>query len=89
MRAASTQRRFEKVLAGDWGWWRTVTGNLAKLPHLAEEHPHLASTPAPYDALASAVLLFEIANTTPKSMKWKMRAKVGERTRWYELPEEV
>ena len=26
--------RFGSVLAGDWGWWRTVTGNLAKLPGL-------------------------------------------------------
>lgn len=81
--------RFGKVLGGDWGWWRTVTGNLAKLPHLAEEHPHLVPNPAPHDALASAALLLELANATPKSMKWKMRAKVGERTRWYELPEEV
>ena len=24
---------------------------------------------------------------TPKSLGWKMRAKVGERVRWYELPE--
>jgi hypothetical protein len=25
----------------------------------------------------------------PKSMKWKMRAKVGEKKRWYNLPEDV
>jgi hypothetical protein len=25
----------------------------------------------------------------PKSRGWKLRAKVGERKRWYELPEEV
>jgi hypothetical protein len=25
----------------------------------------------------------------PKSRGWKMRAKIGERKRWYELPEEV
>jgi hypothetical protein len=24
----------------------------------------------------------------PKSMRWKMRAAVGDRVRWYELPEE-
>ena len=26
---------------------------------------------------------------TPKSTKWKIRAKVGERVRWYELPEDM
>jgi hypothetical protein len=25
----------------------------------------------------------------PKTLKWKLRARVGERARWYELPEEV
>ena len=25
----------------------------------------------------------------PKSLKWKMRAQVGDRVQWYELPEEV
>jgi hypothetical protein len=25
----------------------------------------------------------------PKGMKWKLRANVGDRLRWYELPEEV
>ena len=25
----------------------------------------------------------------PKPLKWRMRAQVGDRMRWYELPEEV
>jgi len=25
----------------------------------------------------------------PKSFGWKMRAKIGDRKRWYDLPEEV
>src|SRR5438477_5650653 len=31
--------RFSKLLGADWGWWRTVTGNLGKLPALVSEHP--------------------------------------------------
>ena len=27
-------RRFGEMLAADWGWWRTTTGNLEKLPKL-------------------------------------------------------
>ena len=81
--------RFSKVLGADWGWWRTVTGSLAKLPGLLAEKPGLAP-PQPYqDPLAQAQRLLEIANATPKSMKWKLRANVGDRVRWYELPEEV
>ena len=33
--------------------------------------------------------LLEIAKSVPKSMKWKLRSNVGDRVRWYELPEEV
>jgi hypothetical protein len=25
----------------------------------------------------------------PKSRSWRLRAKIGDRKRWYELPEEV
>src|SRR4026207_1060656 len=29
--------RIGRVVAGDWGWWRTVTMNLDKVAHFAEE----------------------------------------------------
>jgi hypothetical protein len=81
--------RFARLLGADWGWWRTVTGNLAKLPSLAAEKPHLLPAGAPFDALAQARQLQEQADSAPKSMKWKLRSNVGDRVRWYELPEEV
>ena len=81
--------RFGSVLAGDWGWWRTVTGSLAKLPGLHSEQPGLAPPNPKYDPLTQAKQLLEIAETVPKGLKWKTRAKVGDRVRWYELPEEV
>jgi hypothetical protein len=81
--------RFAKVLGSDWGWWRTVTDNLNKLPGLVSEHPHLQPASAPHDALHNANELVELAIAAPKSMQWKMRSKVGDRMRWYELPEEV
>src|SRR5215467_8811605 len=33
--------RIGEVLAADWGWWRTCTGNLEKLPTLIAETPGL------------------------------------------------
>jgi hypothetical protein len=81
--------RFGQLLGGDWGWWRTVTGNLDKLPGLAAEKPELVPPGAPYDPLEHAAHLAETAHSAPKGMKWKLRANVGDRVRWYELPEEV
>ena len=81
--------RFAKLMGADWGWWRTVTGNLEKLPDLVAQRPGLVPPGARYEPLAQARQLLELAQQTPKSMKWKLRATTGERMRWYELPEEV
>src|SRR6476661_8790673 len=81
--------RFGSVLAADWGWWRTVTRNLAKLPDLLSSQPGLAPPYPRFDALTQAKQLQEVAETVPKGLKWKTRARVGDRVRWYELPEEV
>jgi hypothetical protein len=81
--------RFCSVLAGDWGWWRTVTGNLDKLPALLGQDPQLAQPGMPFDPVAQAAKLRQLADDTPKGVKWRMRASVGDKVRWYELPEEV
>jgi len=81
--------RFAKLLGADWGWWRTVTGNLEKLPALVAERPELIPPGSVYDPVAQAGELLQIAGQAPKSIKWKLRAKVGDTVRWYELPEEV
>ncbi len=81
--------RFADMMAADWGWWRTVTGNLDKLPALVDSSPELAPVDPPHDPLAQASALAEVAHSAPKGMKWKLRANVGDRVRWYELPEEV
>jgi len=81
--------RFGEVLAADWGWWRTTTGNLEKLPALLAESPEMIPPEPKYDALEQAARLLDVARSAPKSMKWKLRANVGDRVRWYELPEEV
>jgi hypothetical protein len=81
--------RFARVVGADWGWWRTVTGSLAKRPGLAAERPKLIPANARFDPLGQARQLQEVAEAAPKGMKWKLRANVGDRVRWYELPEEV
>jgi hypothetical protein len=82
--------RVGKVLGEDWGWWRTVTANLDRVATLAGgEARHLVPPNPPYDPVAQARTLREHADRAPKTLKWKLRAKVGDRMRWYELPEEV
>ena len=74
-----------KLCADDWGIYKTFTMNLAKVPDYAEK----VGIDEDQKKLASerATRLMAIIEEAPKSMGWKMRAAVGERKRWYELPE--
>ena len=82
--------RFGEILGNDWGWWRTVTLNLQRIREFAEDHgKHLVPAQATHDVTAQIQSLERTAEETPKSLKWKLRAKVGERKRWYQLPQET
>jgi len=82
--------RFGAVLADDWGWWRTATGNLDRVVELVRgELARLVPPGAVHDPVDQAVALRRHAETTPKSLRWKLRARLGERMQWYEVPEEV
>jgi hypothetical protein len=82
--------RIGKLVGDDWGWWRTATGSLDKLIHLGGgEHEDLVPAARQFDPVAQARHIREFCDGCPKSLKWKLRSKVGERVQWYELPEEV
>jgi hypothetical protein len=81
--------RFSEVIGGDWGWWRTATGNLDRVVELLRgDLARLVPGGAPYDPVDQAAALRRHADAMPKSLKWKLRARIGERVQWYELPEE-
>ncbi len=65
------------LVAGDWGLWRTTTGTLRRL---AELEPTVAPRAHELESVLTEV---------PKSRAFKMRARVGEHKRWYELPDEI
>jgi len=77
----------------DWGWWRTVTGNLDKLDqYLAtdmQEGDLDVGRPLRFDPPAQVTALRRAIDDAPKSTKWRLRARVGERVPWYADPEEV
>jgi hypothetical protein len=82
--------RFCAIIGGDWGWWRTVTRNLERVATLAEgDLSHLVPSSPPFDPTEQAHQLLDCAEATPKSLRWKIRSKVGERVQWYEIPEET
>jgi hypothetical protein len=77
--------RIARLLANDWGLWRTVTANLAKLRERAE----LDTLPARGDAVKHRVEhLARLIDRERKSFRWKARAKVGDRVQWYSEPDE-
>jgi hypothetical protein len=85
--------RIRAVTASDWGWWRTVKGNVDRLKSFSEcevELGELEFGRAPrYDAVAQLTALGEMIETEQKSLGWRLRAVVGDRMSWYQEPEEV
>jgi hypothetical protein len=73
-----------RLVANDWGFYRTVQLNMEKLLHTVDE----------LDVDGELVRnrmteLWLAAEREPKPIKWKLRAQLGDRMQWYELPEEV
>jgi hypothetical protein len=71
----------------DWGLEHTIHRTLATLGQILGEfslQPLQAKS-----ILARIGELDQALSAAPKGAKWKMRARVGERVRWYEEPEEA
>lgn len=80
--------RIVRLCADDWGWWRTVSGNLDKMAALARTYPQLDDERRSRVLAAGAELKRRI-DAAPKSMGWKMRDRVGDRRQWWTDVDEV
>ena len=79
--------RFIGSGAGATPW---TPGTVPVLPHPeAGGGPNPRSGRRPVDPDRQARRLRTHANRVAKSLRWRLRAKVEERARWYELPEQV
>jgi hypothetical protein len=76
-----------RLCAADWGLWRTFTANLAALEDHIERYELAEESKGRIAERVGG--LQERIEEEPKSFGWRMRAKIGDRKRWYELPEEV
>jgi hypothetical protein len=74
-----------RLAADDWGLWRTMTLVLERVAAFAAEldDPALAAR-----AQLGVDALTDLLQRVPKSRRWKLRSRVGEHKRWYDLPEE-
>jgi hypothetical protein len=73
-----------QLLSQDWGLYRTMQLNTARVRETAKDLPVSADT-----VNQRLDELWARTEAHPKSLKWRLRAKVGDRMSWYELPEEV
>jgi hypothetical protein len=76
-----------EVCGQDWGFYTTVSDNLAKTQALLEGIlPDAGQRRVVADRAAKLLADLEAA---PKTRGWRRRAKLGRRVRWYETPDEA
>lgn len=76
--------RLAEVCGDDWGWYKTVTMNLANAVTAA---PNFLKGDQPGTVEQRARQLLKAIEDAPKSMGWQVRARLGERRPWYNVPE--
>jgi hypothetical protein len=77
-------RYIARLACADWGLCRTVELNIAKLLVTLDE------LDVDQELVRSRVAeLWAAIEGSPKPLKWRLRAQVGDRMQWYELPEET
>ncbi len=79
--------RVAELCGADWGLWRTITANLENVRVHLDRYELAPDESALVSSRLEAVE--ERIEAAPKSRAWRLRARVGERVKWYETPEEV
>ena len=81
-------KRIAELCSTDWGLWRTTTMNLDKVRQLAHGYEQLKDEHKAHveSQVASAL---ERIEKEPKSLAWRLRARVGDRVKWYKEVDEV
>jgi hypothetical protein len=74
------------LTASDWGLWRTLGMVAERAERFARDLSGFERAGVVAERLER---LRQKLDSAPKTRGWKMRARIGERKRWYELPEEV
>lgn len=77
--------RIIDVCSNDWGWYRTTVGTIGT----CQQHLHQFLDDADEESIGMALTeMNDAIEAAPKSRRWKLRSRIGERRVWYELPED-
>jgi len=76
----------EELWSADWPLWRTCGDTIGKIRASARE---LLDESATSIVLAKVSRLEAVHAAGRRTLAWRIRSRVGDRIRWYELPEEV
>jgi hypothetical protein len=79
--------RVAELCCSDWGLCRTITANLENVRSHLDRYALSAAENERVNAGIAVVQ--ERIEAGPKSRAWRLRARVGDRVKWYETPEEV
>jgi hypothetical protein len=82
------RRQLTDILRNDWGFWHEAMQNLARLDETVVTYNALESDDCSTVRAAIADLR-QALEEVPKSARWKLRARVGDRRRWWEEVDEV
>jgi hypothetical protein len=77
------------LVGDDWGWFKTISINLDRIGAAVADGVPESVAGGRLDPAAAVRTLSATLETVPKSRRWKLRDHIGERKRWYELPEET
>ena len=76
------------TLKDDWGFWYTVTANLKKVDVQKNQYDWLSTQDR--TIIESRVnKLLGIIESEPKTSRWRFRARIGTRKKWYNDVEEL
>jgi hypothetical protein len=81
-------KHIAELCSADWGLWRTTTMNLDKVRQLAQGYVQLSNEQKEKIANQVDTALVRI-DKEPKSLAWRLRARVGDRVKWYRDVDEV
>ena len=71
------------MMSRDWGFYYTSTTNLKRVLDYIQEFPTITEDEG--NVIRTRIQsLLEAIETVPKSIKWKLRAKIGTRKLWYQ-----
>ena len=77
-----------ELCAKEWGLWRTTTMNLNKVKQLAQHYSQLDDDHKKHVTTQVDSILTRL-NDEPKPLAWRIRARVGDRVKWYKEVDEV